>query len=360
MPTDTHGPGVDEPIRRPTLRDVADHAGVSFKTVSRVVNGEGGVSIELSDRVANSIEQLGYRPDSRARHLRHAAAQTGTIGFILSDVANPFFSAILRGIDDVAGERGALVLTGSTDGDPDRESQLVDSFVSRRVDGLIVVPTARGISPSLLAEIRRGTPVVFVDLEPDDGEVVTVRTDHRGGAELATRHLIDAGHRDIACFADDRSIFSAAERIVGFRRAMTAAGLAVPPDRVVDGDFGVSGWRDLATEYLARADRPTAVFTAQNFVTIGTAHALHQLGLHHTIAHVGFDDVDLADVIDPPITVIPQQPRLLGQLAAQRLFDRADGVDTDSGRNIVPCELLARGSGEITAADPTAGKTGRR
>ena len=350
MPTGTQGSGGDEPNRRPTLRDVADHAGVSFKTVSRVVNGEGGVSTELSDRVATSIEQLGYQPDSRARHLRHAAAQTGTIGFILSDVANPFFSAILRGIDDVAGERGALVLTGSTDGDPDRESQLVDSFVSRRVDGLIVVPTARGVGSSLLAEIRRRTPVVFVDLEPSDGDVVTVRTDHRGGAELATRHLIDAGHRDIACFADDRSIFSAAERIAGFLETMTAAGLTVPPDRVVDGDFGVIGWRDIATEYLSRAGPPTAVFTAQNFVTIGTAHALHHLGLHHSVAQVGFDDLDLADVIDPPITVIPQQPRRLGQLAAQRLFDQADGIESGGGRDIVPCELLARGSGEITVA----------
>jgi LacI family transcriptional regulator len=360
MPTDTPSSGVDEPVRRPTLRDVAEHAGVSFKTVSRVVNGEGGVSSELGDRVARSIEQLGYRPDSRARHLRQGAAQTGTIGFILSDVANPFFSAILRGIDDVAGERGALVLTGSTDGDPDRESQLVESFVSRRVDGLIVVPTGRGISPSLVNELRRGTPVVFVDLEPTDGDVVTVRTDHRGGAGLATRHLIDAGHRDIACFADDRSIFSAAERIAGFHQAMTAAGLTVRPDRVVDGDFGVSGWRDLAAQYLAQDSRPTAVFTAQNFVTIGTAHALHHLGLHHSVAHVAFDDVDLADLVDPAITVIPQQPRLLGQLAAQRLFDRADGIETGSGRDIVPCELLARGSGEIPAADPAAGKTGRR
>ena len=360
MPTDIQGSGVDEPVRRPTLRDVAEHAGVSFKTVSRVVNGEGGVSTELSDRVARSIEELGYRPDSRARHLRQGATQTGTIGFILSDVANPFFSAVLRGIDDVAGERGALVLTGSTDGDPDRESQLVDSFVSRRVDGLIVVPTTPGISPSLLAELRRGTPVVFVDLEPTDGDVVTVRTDHRGGAELATRHLIDGGHRDIACFADDRSTFSAAERISGFHRVMSAAGLSVPPGRVVDGDFGVSGWRDVATEYLSRAGRPTAVFTAQNLVTIGTAQALHHLGLHHSVAQVGFDDLDLADVIDPPITVIPQQPRLLGKLAAQRLFDRADGIESGGGRDIVPCELLARGSGEITAAAPRAAKTGRR
>ena len=152
MPTGAEGSGFDEPVRRPTLRDVADHAGVSFKTVSRVVNGEGGVSIELSDRVASSIEQLGYRPDSRARHLRHAAAQTGTIGFILSDVANPFFSAILRGIDDVAGERGALVLTGSTDGDPDRESQLVDVVSSR--DG----STASSSFPPRAASARRCSP----------------------------------------------------------------------------------------------------------------------------------------------------------------------------------------------------------
>lgn len=348
MPTDSRAVVTGEPVRRPTLRDVAEHAGVSFKTVSRVVNGEGGVGAELSERVTRALEHLGYRPDSRARNLRQGAAQTGTIGFVLSDVANPFFSAILRGIDDVAGGRGALVLTGSTDGDPVRESQLVDSFVARRVDGLIVVPTASSIGPSLLDELRRGTPVVFVDLEPEGDDVVTVRTDHRGGAQLATRHLIDSGHRDIACFADDLSIFSAAERVAGFHQAMSAAGLTVPHGRVVNGDFGVSGWRDVATEYLSRADRPTAVFTAQNFVTIGTAHALHDLGLHHTVAQVGFDDVDLADVIEPAITVIPQRPRYLGQLAAQRLFDRADGTKSVGGHDVVPCELVVRGSGEIS------------
>src|SRR5688572_1091770 len=143
MPTDEDRGSVGDRARRPTLRDVAEHAGVSFKTVSRVVNDEGGVSPELSVRVESAIAQLGYRPDSRARHPRQGAAQTGTVGFLLSDVGNPFFSAILRGIDDVARERGALVLTGSTDGDRDRESQLVDAFVSRRVDGLIVVPTGQ-------------------------------------------------------------------------------------------------------------------------------------------------------------------------------------------------------------------------
>jgi len=348
------------PSRRPTMRDVARRAGVSFKTVSRVVNDETGVSSELVGRVEKAVTQLGYRPDDRARRLRQRGSHTGTIGFVLVDVANPFFSSILRGIEEVARHRGSLVLAGSSDGLVEREHQLVGAFIARRVDGLVVVsvdPTAS----VLRQEIERGTPVVFLDLETRGVRADLVRSDHRGGARAATAHLLAAGHRDIAFFGDDPAIFSAKERRAGFRQAMRAAGIDVPVHRIVTGAHPPDAWRGIMTDYLRRPDPPTAIFTAQNFVTLGAARALHELSLQHRIAQIGFDDVELADLVEPGISVVPQQPFVLGGRAAELLFERIGGADHPAVREIVRCNVVARGSGELPP-DPlrTTGVAARR
>jgi LacI family transcriptional regulator len=335
---------------RPTLRDVAKHAGVSFKTVSRVVNGEPGVSDELIHRVGVSIAALGYRPDDRARHLRQGGSSSGAIGFVLVDVANPFFSAILRGIEDVARKKGCLVLSGSSDSDPARQDQLVRAFIARRVDGLIVVPVdglVGGEPGALEHEIQRGTPVVFLDLEPDQLNADLVRSDHLGGACSATQHLLAVGHRDIAFFGDAPEIFSAGQRLSGFRTTMASAGFDVPAHRVVTGHCEPAEWFDLALNYFSGPTLPTAVFSAQNFVTVGVTQALHKLGLQHQIAQVGFDDIDLASVVTPGITVVPQYPSELGRRAAEVLFDRLNDRDNPLVREIVTSTLIARGSGEI-------------
>jgi LacI family transcriptional regulator len=328
------------------MRDVADHAGVSFKTVSRVVNDERGVSDALVARVELAIAALGYRPDDRARHLRQTASRTGAIGFILVDVANPFFSSILRGIEEAARKRDYLVLAGSTDGLRQREDQLVEAFVARRVDGLIVVPSGSGAGP-LRAEIERGTPVVFLDLEPEGLTVDLVRSDHRGGALLATQHLHAHGHRDIAFFGDDSTIFSAGLRLQGYRDAMSQAGLEVDERRIVHGTHTSEVWRRIICDYLGEANPPTALFSAQNIITVGATHALHDLGLHDTIAHIGFDDIELADVVQPGISVVPQHPWDLGRRAAERLFARIDGLDEPPTQQVIAAEIIERGSGEI-------------
>lgn len=328
------------------MRDVAERAGVSFKTVSRVVNDEGGVSVDLVVRVQQAVELLGYRRDDRARRLRQGGSRTGTIGFVLVDVANPFFSAILRGIEEVARSEDYLVFAGSSDGLEDRQNQLVEAFVARRVDGLIVVCSGPG-SGSLGHEIDRGTPVVFLDLEPERLGSDLVRCDHRGGAALATRHLLEHGHRDIAFFGDDATVFSARLRLDGYRDALKEAGLEVDEGRVVHGRHTSDVWRGLITEHLSRNDPPTAVFTGQNFITIGAARALHDLELHETIAHVGFDDIELADVVRPGISVVPQHPLDLGKRAAELLFARLAGSTAPLIRDIVPASIIERGSGEI-------------
>lgn len=333
-------------FRRPTLRDVAAEAGVSFKTVSRVVNGEGGVSSDLMSRVEEAVASLGYRPDDRARQLRQSVTQAATIGFVLVDVANPFFSSLLRGIEDVASAHGCLVLAGSTDSSVERERQLIESFVGRRVDGLIIVPS--GKSGSLLrSEVDRGTPVVFLDLETDTSDADLVRSDHFQGAFNATKHLLSFGHKDLAYLGDDPAIFSARLRLEGFTEAMRQAGRKVPRNRVITGSRTEDEWYQIAVELLGRARRPTAAFTAQNFTTIGTVRALHELKLQHVFGLVGFDDIELADVVDPGISVIPQRPRDLGRRAAELLLDRIGGNARPWIREVIDNPLIERGSGEI-------------
>ncbi len=326
------------------MRDVAERAGVSLKTVSRVVNAEAGVTSALEDRVTAAIDALGYQPDDRARFLRRTAPSSKSLGFVQMDVANPFFAAILRGLEDVARSRGHLVLAGSSDGDPDREEALVTSFIARRVDGLVIVSCHPDLA-YLTTELKHGTPVVFLDLEPAAAAGDLIHTDHRGGAAAATTHLIANGHRHIALLGDDLSYWSAAQRRLGFLEVMTDAGLPTP--WVLTG-LGSPEEAEEATGTLLRSSpRPTALFTAQNFVTIGAVRALHRLGLQHEVALVGFDDVELSDVVDPAISIVPQDPSRLGRLAGERIYARLAGEGPATTPVALATAVVARGSGEI-------------
>jgi LacI family transcriptional regulator len=326
---------------------VASHAQVSFKTVSRVVNGEAGVSTHLAIRVRTAIDELGYRPDDRARRLRTSELKSNVIGFLLVDVANPFFSSILRGIEDVARKHGNLVLSASTDGDPTRHDQLVSAFVARRVDGLIVVPSGDHLGP-LQHEMQRGTPIVFVDLEPEGfNGVDLVRSDHVAGSRLATQHLLAQGHKNIAYLGSPFDLSSARMRYSGFEQAMNNAGCAIAPSLVRTEALLPEQWRHVVSEVLDSSPRPTALFTAQNFATLGALQELHRRGLRETIAHVSFDDVELSDVVTPGLTAIPQHPLDIGRRSTEILFDRIDGLTHPPVRDILPSTLVARGSGEI-------------
>ena len=189
--------------------------------------------------------------------------------------------------------------------------------------------------------------MVFVDLEPSGVAVDLLRTDHHGGAYLATKHLLRLGHRDIAFFGSPLDISSARLRLAGFRDAMAEVGLNVPDDRVFSGLHTPEQWKHIVTEFLGTERRPTAIFTAQNFITLGALQALHALGLRETIAQIGFDDVDLSEVVSPGVTVVPQFPLELGRSAAEMLFRRLDGVEHEPVRRILETRVIERGSGEI-------------
>src|SRR5215217_7120893 len=332
--------------RRPTMKEVATLAGVSLATVSRVVNGDGKVRPDLAERVREAVALLGYRRDLTATNLRRADRASASVGLVFDDVANPFHAALLRGVETVARTRGVLPLVGSSDEDAARERELAEAFLARRVDGLIVVPAGPDHS-YLRAERDAGVALVFVDRPPAFIDADCVLSDNAGGAFAATAHLIAAGHRRIGFLGDRQRIFTATERLRGYRDALAEHGLPYD-EALVRMELGSSeAAAAAAAELLAAPDPPTALFSAQNLITIGTVQRLRSLELHHKVALVGFDDLTLADAVEPGLTVVAQDPNELGRLTAEQLFARLDGNGGPTRQIEVPTRLIVRGSGEI-------------
>lgn len=332
--------------RRPTMRDVAARAQVSFKTVSRVVNEEGGVSPLLVQRVRRAIDELDFRPNAGARILRRSDRRTASIGLLLEDVANPFSAAVQRAVEDEAVPRGVVVFSASLDEDPSRERALAKEFGARNVDGLMLAPAGEDQS-HLAAELRAGTSIVCVDREAHNLPVDSVITTNAIGAAEGVRHLARAGHRRIAFLGDQRTIATARQRFVGYADALRALGRPVDPALVVH-DIHDPGDADGAViSLLGRPDPPTAFFTAQNLVTIGAVRALRRLGREHAVALVGFDDFLLADLLSPGVSVVAQDPAAIGRIAAGLLFARINGDESPPAVRLVPTTLVRRGSGEI-------------
>lgn len=328
------------------MREVAALAKVSIKTVSRVVNGEVGVSPELARRVLAATERLSYRHNLTASSLRRSDGRSATIGVVLEDVANPFSSALHRSIEDVAVERGVLVLAGSSDEDGGRERKLVSAFASRRVDGLIIQPSSEDHS-YLITERNAGTAIVFVDRPPAFFDADTVLTDNAAGVRRGVKHLVDHGHRRIGYLGDLHKIATAAERHRGYVEELADQGIELD-EKLVRLDLrGIERAESAVVELLGQRHPPTALFTGQNLITIGAFRALRRARLHKRVALIGFDDILLADLLEPGITVIAQDPAAIGRTAAEMLFRRLDGDRSPSEHRIVLTRMITRGSGEI-------------
>lgn len=341
------------------MRDVAVLAGVGVMTVSRVVNGRGGVGPERAARVQQAIEKLDYRHNLTARHLRLTGQSTATIGVLLEDVANPFLAELLRAVQNVMSDQDCLVLCASSDGDAAREKALLAAFCARRVDGLIIVPCGPD-HRYLLPEVRRGTQVVFADRPAPTVAADTVLSDNSGGARLAVTHLLSSGHTRIGFLSDLRRIHTAAERYRGYLQALQAAGLG-PDEQLIHRDIRSAQSAEQAThDLLATRPAPTAIFTAQVLLTIGARMALRSMGAERSIAHVGFDDIPLAGLLDPGITVIAQDPPALATLAARMLLHRIRDPDDAPQTVEVPTRLITRGSGEIPPPDAGRHASGTR
>jgi LacI family transcriptional regulator len=328
---------------RPTMSDVARAAGVSLKTVSRVVNDEAGVRGETASRVQEAIEALGFRRNDAARALRSGQVSR-TLGLIIEDIANPFYSGIMRGVEQVAREHGLLLIAGSSDETPERERALVLALCERRVDGLILVP-ASSDHAYLLAEMRLGVHVVFLDRPPVGIEADTVLLDNEGGADAATAHLLARGHRRVAILGDTPTLFTAGARLAGYRRALERHGIAYDERFVRMGLHTADDAAGAASELLGAPEPPTAFFAGNNRNTIGAVRAI--AGAARPVGLVGFDDFELAELLPVPVSVVASSPLELGRRAAGLLIERMQGSDAPPRTVVLPTTLLARGSGEV-------------
>lgn len=341
MPESAH---VRHPRGRATIRDVAALAGVGIKTVSRVINHEANVSVLTREKVERAVVALNFTPNQGAGALRRGDRKTLTLGLLLDAVDNPFSAAIHRAVEGAAWERQTAVFGASFGEDPERERALVEAFTRRRVDALILT-TISDDHTYLQIERDQGVPMVFVDRPPRGLEADTVLTDNRQASATAVAHLLAHGHRHIAFLSDDLEVSTARERHLGYEETLRDAG--VPPGPVRTGVRSVEAAYEAVRTLFGGPDRPSALFTSQNLVSIGGIRALHDLDLQHEVAMVGFDDVFLADMLEPALTVVAQDPAEMGRTAAGLVFARLDGDEAPAVTSVVPARLIVRGSGEI-------------
>lgn len=337
-------PKSDPAARRdsaPTMADVADHAGVSAMTVSRVLHGGAGVSEPTQARVLASVEELGYHRNEVARSLR-VGRNTGLVGLVVTNLGNPFYSQLALGVEEVFGAQDIRAVLGNTGDDLDRERRMVDDLVGRRVDGMIVVPS--GSDHSHLDPGRlRGVPVVLAARPPAGPPLDCVLVDDFAGARAATDKLIADGHKRIGFLGLPPATWTGSERFRGFCVALEAAGVKVTDRLVRRPGSDVAAASRAVSELLALKQPPTALFCANNRITIGAFRAVRSAGA--TVALAGFDDFELADTLGIPLTIVGYDATELGRQAAQLLLSRLrDDDPPESPRRIViPTHLSTYG-----------------
>ena len=333
--------------RRPTLADVAREVGVSAKTVSRVLNEDGPVSPATREQVLAAVAKLGFQPNLMARNIRVGGPDT-TIGLVIPDLGNPFFGAVARSIEDTVRERGLTLLMGSSADDADRERALTDKFLARRVSILMVVPSVGADHSHLKSQRAAGLPVVFVDRPGVGLSTDSVVSSNRAGAQEGVAHLVAHGHRRIGFVGDlPVKLYTRRERFAGYRAALQEAG--IPYDRsLVTSAHDQQAAATATAQLLDLADPPTALFAGNNMVALGIVAELSR-SARKDVALVAFDDVPLAEALEPALTVVAQDPEEIGRTAAATALSRLDGDRSRARTVTVPTRLIIRGSGEHPA-----------
>jgi LacI family transcriptional regulator len=325
-----------------TISDVAARAGVSTATVSRALNGKSTVDSELAARVLAAASELGYQPNGPARNLRRQEA--AVLALIISDVENPFFTAIARGVEDVAHTVGYSVVLCNSDEDAEKERRYVDVAIQERAAGVIVSPTATASSVDSL--IQRGTPVVAVDRPLAGRESDTVLVDTRLAARQATTHLIEQGYERIGCITGPSGVRTADDRLAGYRDALKAGKHRGSARLVRRTEFKAAGAEKAATDLLDQDERPDALLVANSAMAVGVLEALRTHGLRagRDVGIVAFDDVPWAGLVDPPMTVVAQPAYEIGTVAAQLLLARIADNTRTATTTTLGARLIERGS----------------
>ncbi|HCN97252.1 MAG TPA: transcriptional regulator RbsR [Leclercia sp.] len=327
-----------------TMKDVARMAGVSTSTVSHVINNDRFVSEAIREKVEAAVKSLNYAPSALARSLK--LNQTRTIGMLITASTNPFYSELVRGVERSCFERGYSLVLCNTEGDEQRMNFNLETLMQKRVDGLLLLCTETHQPSPEIMQRYPSVPTVMMDWAPFDGTSDLIQDNSLLGGDMATQHLIDKGHTRIACITGPLDKTPARLRLEGFLVAMARAGLPVPDGYQITGDFEFSGGFEAMQSLLAQKDRPQAVFIGNDAMAVGAYQALYQAGLRvpDDIAVVGYDDIELAQYMTPPLTTIHQPKDELGELAIDVLIHRIAQPGLQQQRLQLTPVLMERGS----------------
>ncbi len=347
--------------RRPTIRDVAERAGVSLGTVSNVLNRPDRVALATRKRVLDAIEETGFVRSTAAYQLR--AGKSRSVGVVILDVSNPFFTEMARGIEDVCRDSDLVVVLCSTDELAEREARYLRLLVEQRVQGVLITPAGRKLDG--VERLRRqGMPVVLLDSRTGRRDICAVFVDDVKGGELAGRHLVEAGHRRIAFLNGPLSIRQCADRRRGLRQALKRAGL--DPDRCVSeyhlGALTATQGEAVVPKLLADPARPTGVFCANDVVALGLLSGLRRLdsSTPEQLAVVGYDDVRFAAMLSPSLTSVRQPIYELGRTAGRLLLDEMTNPDHRHQQILFEPELVVRDSSSPLGPEGRGARRGRR
>ena len=328
-----------------SIKDVAKHASVSISTVSHVVNGTRFVGAEATERVHQAIKELSYIPSSVARSLK--SQNTRTLGMLVPNCSNPYFSEIMRSIEERCFELGYNLILCNTYDKPERQTQYLKILSEKRVDGLILITASPPDQWKL--PLKLNIPVVLVDREVGNPMCDLVETAHAYGAQLATQHLIDLNHQHIACIAGPIELSSSTQRIHGWQTALAQAKLK--PSLLLHSDFTSQGGYEAMLQLLERRKtlnptKPSAVLICNDLMAIGAVRAVHEQGLQvpQDLSIVGFDDIELARFTSPPLTTVRQPKQQMGAQAVDLVIERISGLRTTTKTILLKPELCVRAS----------------
>lgn len=330
-----------------TIQDVANEANVSVATVSHVINETRYVSPELTKRVDAAMEKLNYQRNTVARGLKTQA--THTLGLILSDISNPFFSSLMRGTENVAAGKGYSIIVSNTDETLEKEELYIDVLRQRQIDGLIIAPT--GSSDDKIKKLNEeNIPFVFIDRKMPNIPAPSVLSKNMQGAKTATEHLIQEGHSKIGLVGGLHSVTTTQEREEGYKKSLKEHSIPVDESIIVYGGSQVQGGFKAVNKLLQLNQPPTAIFSTNNLMTIGAMKSIRQKGLRcpEDVALVGFDDFECASSFEPTLTTVAQDPYQIGKKAAEVLFDSLANKETITEEFRIPTELKVRNSTSST------------
>ena len=332
-----------------TIRDVAAAAGVSPATVSRVLNLKEDVADDLRRRVLTAVSELGYRRNGPARSLRTRAAMV--LGLIISDITNPFFTAVVRGVEDVAQLAGYSVVLANADEDVAKESRYLEVAAAEQMAGVLLTPASSQLT-NIDVLLERNIPVVTIDRLLAKSQVDNVTVNNRQAALAAAEHLISEGCKRVGFVAGPVAITTGARRLAGYRAALRAAGRPDDAALVAHADFRTEGGYTATRQLLHSRKPPDGLLISNNLMTVGGMQAIAEAGLSvpDDIAVVGFDDANWATALRPPLTVVRQPTYDIGRIAAELLLRRIAGESFPLKRVVLPAELVVRGSSRRSSA----------